>query len=246
VTITGTGFNTNQCQNEVLIGGKPCAVSSNTATEIVCSIGTNSGLVPNLKNVIEVRAKNAGFALHTDAFPIQFIPKITTVSHNAGSLNGGNEVTITGDGFVPSATTIVLGSSVYTAQNAEITYTSITFVTNAEQADTYDITVYVNGYTVECDIDCSYGFSAQNTPQISSVSPTSVSSANTEITISGSLFGSVASDVEVMIGSQECVVSTVSDTEIKCTPSGLEIGEQSINLRVKSIKNWKKNQIYFN
>jgi len=191
--------------------------------------------VPNLKYVIEVTAKNTGFALHTDAFPIEFVPKISTVSNNAGSPNGGNEVTITGDGFVPSATTIVLGSSVFTLQNAQITYTSITFVTNPEQADTYNITVYVNGYTVECGVECSYEFSAQNTPQISSVSPTSVSSADTEITISGSGFGNVESDVEVLIGSQDCVVSGVSDTEINCTLYGLEIGEQTINLRVKSI-----------
>ncbi len=238
VTITGTGFNTNQCENEVLIGGKPCTISSNTATQIECRIGTNSGLVPNLKYLIEVHAKNTGFALHTDEFSIEFIPRITAFSNNAGSLNGGNEVTITGDGFVPSATTLVLGSSVYNDQNARITYTSITFVTNPEETDiTHNITLYVNGYQVVTEIDNSYAFSAEDTPEILSVSPTSVSLANTEITISGNLFGTSSSDVEVKIGVQDCVVSTVTNTEIKCTLSGLEIGDQSVNLRIKSKNN---------
>lgn len=39
LTITGTGFSTTECENQVLIGGIACNISSSSATEIVCQLG---------------------------------------------------------------------------------------------------------------------------------------------------------------------------------------------------------------
>ena len=168
-----------------------------------------------------------------DQFGIEFEPAILTVSSNFGSVLGGNELIITGDGFLPGVTVISLGSSLYTLENAEIDYETIKFVTNPELEGEYEIGVYVNGKKVPCDQICIYNFVSTGAPTLSSVWPEYVDSTNTIVTISGENFGEIVENVDVQIGSQICTVLYVNDTEITCSLLGLEIGPQQVNLRVR-------------
>ena len=55
------------------------------------------------------------------------------------------------------------------------------------------------------------------TPSITSINPPAGTSAGgTEVTITGTGFGTVKSDIEVVIESLKCEISSVSDTLIKC------------------------------
>ena len=58
---------------------------SNSATQIVCQLGANSGLVAGVKYSIEVQIRNSGKALQNNVFTFNFVPKITSITPNTGS-----------------------------------------------------------------------------------------------------------------------------------------------------------------
>ena len=139
ITVSGTGFSNTQCENRVLIGSAECAVTSSSNNELKCLLGPNSGLKPYTVHSIEVGVNNYGFALkviiwnifdnkltrfkltdfiilyqqESSSFEMQFIPKIDSVEPAIGSNAGGTRITITGDGFSPENTLIIIGTSSY-------------------------------------------------------------------------------------------------------------------------------------
>ena len=64
VTITGTGFSTNQSQNVVSIDGTPCLVISSTSTEIKCKTGQHGRTI---KTKVRVDVGSNGAAVQTNA-----------------------------------------------------------------------------------------------------------------------------------------------------------------------------------
>ena len=84
--IKGTGFSATQCENEVYINNVLCATQSSSTTQITCKLGLNSGLIPNVPYSIEVLIKNKGYALQNSFYRINFLPSISSVSKNEGSI----------------------------------------------------------------------------------------------------------------------------------------------------------------
>ena len=64
VTITGTGFSTNQSQNVVSIDGTPCLVISSTSTEIKCKTGQHGRTI---KTKVRVDVGSNGAAVQKNA-----------------------------------------------------------------------------------------------------------------------------------------------------------------------------------
>ena len=60
ITINGTGFSDNQCENEVYIGGVNCPIISSSTNQLTCSLGAKSGLLANNNYPVEVLIKNRG------------------------------------------------------------------------------------------------------------------------------------------------------------------------------------------
>ena len=112
--------------------------------------------------------------------------------------------------------------------NAQITYNTITFTTQQDQAGTYQIKTSVNGVAAICNTNCNFTFDSNLTPSVSSISPTSLTTPNTVFTISGNSFGTDMSKVRVTIGQGACQVTSVTDTEIVCTLANLNLGSQSV------------------
>ena len=92
LTISGTGFSNNQCDNEVFIGGRACVLTASSSTQLTCQLGKESGLYANFPYSLEVLIKGKGYALQTDDFQVMFVPKIDVVSPSTGSVAGGTEV----------------------------------------------------------------------------------------------------------------------------------------------------------
>ena len=67
-----------------IIGGVSCPLTSISTTELVCNLGTNSGLLPNVPYSIEVSVKNIGYALQSAAFKLTFKPVITSLAPTLG------------------------------------------------------------------------------------------------------------------------------------------------------------------
>ena len=145
---------------------------------------------------------------------------INTIMPNAGSVNGGQEVTIAGSGFcvTEGATTVDVGGSSCSVE--EVSPGSITCTTSAGSDGT--ATVLVTSCSVTATGD--YTYSGDQSPSISSISPDSASGP-VSISISGSNFGSSPS---VSVGGNACLVTSSDDTSIACDLDGLAGGDYSV------------------
>ena len=139
-------------------------------------------------------------------------------------------MTIIGDGL-SDATIITLGAYQYTSKNAYITYGEISFTTSTTQVGNASLNLYVNGQKASCS-DCNYQFSSIIAPTVLAVSPVNVNGPTT-IIINGTQFGNDISNLTVNIGTQKCNLTSVSNTIITCFLSGLNVGQQFVNVNLQ-------------
>uniref|UniRef100_UPI00089DC9B0 fibrocystin-L-like n=1 Tax=Ciona intestinalis TaxID=7719 RepID=UPI00089DC9B0 len=101
------------------------------------------------------------------------------------------------------------------------------------------VQVYINNVPSKCDGDydsdaatsCGFQWSSAATPTLTNVTPTSGVTGDS-ISLTGSGFGTTASDVTVTIGGMACTVSTVTDTSVSCTLGESPGGTQTIAVKV--------------
>ena len=232
ITITGTGFSNNACENQVLIGDHICVPDSSSTTQLVCHIGLNSGLYANYDYQVEVLIKNSGYAIQETNFLVKFLPKVTSFTPRIGSVAGGTKVRIEGDGFLEKATVVIIGQTPYyeNAKNVITNSTSIIIETLANKEENNEFKVKVNNIDAICD-NCKFNYSESASPLLTSVSPSSINST-TEVQLSGANFGTTASDVTVLIGDINCVIKTVVDNLITCEVDGVRAGNQIVVVHI--------------
>ena len=213
LTLTGTGFDIAAAGDNVVTfvpqftayaTPPPCAVTSVSATQVVC-------VVPALASgryAVQVQVTTAGYLDPTANPPlVTFTPTINTPNPLVltGSIAGGSLLILTGAGFHPpqslsfigndsfieNATSYsTLGGDVVTVGGQPCTLEDVTFtvlicrVPAASPQVAASVPVVVNGNSVG-----TFVYSAGATPQVASVTPASVSSAvTTVVTITGSGF----------------------------------------------------------
>jgi len=76
-----------------------------------------------------------------------------------------------------------------------------------------------------------FTFSDQFTPLLSSVNPSSIN-ASTTLLITGTLFGTNASQVSVSIGPETCQVTSLTDTALYCHIQGLPVGNHTLSVNI--------------
>lgn len=234
ISISGSGFSSINCENEVLIGGVPCPLDSSTSTQLVCTLGRGSGLKANIPHSVQVKVKNFGFAQKNQSeLHVKFIPKIVSFSPAKGSIAGGTNLTLIGDGFERNNTLIIIGSSAYfQGQGAEITENSISINTNAVPGnEIHEIQVFVNNLKAVCD-DCSFEYAKSITPLIEAIHPIEVN-GSTLMTLTGTFHETDSVKFNVMIGQQHCVSPTVASTTLTCRIDGLELGMNQVSLNIE-------------
>ena len=96
LTISGTGFPVEPSEVEVMLGGSTCRIVNATATEIKCILPRNP---PGEASVIVDTTKNGRASYSGPKMNYTYVLSVTDVSPKRGSLNGGTEITIIGDGF---------------------------------------------------------------------------------------------------------------------------------------------------
>jgi alpha-tubulin suppressor-like RCC1 family protein len=135
VLIKGTEF---AGVSAVEFGGVPAQFTVKSPTEITAvapggAAGTVSVTVTN----------TAGQNAPVSASVYRYIPTVTALSANSGGVGGGTEVTVTGSGFVPGATSFAFGKSV--GRNVVCTSsTTCTLLTPPHAAGTVDVIAKVN------------------------------------------------------------------------------------------------------
>uniref|UniRef100_A0ABM0MU86 Fibrocystin-L-like n=1 Tax=Saccoglossus kowalevskii TaxID=10224 RepID=A0ABM0MU86_SACKO len=184
ITITGEGFATTQCANQVTIDGHPCNVQSCTETIIVCDIDTEDALTVGVKHPITVQVENHGFALNRGSATFELIPHIDSVTPDSGSIAGGARVTIQGSGFSSDAAVVGIPCEV-----ESVAYNEIVCITSPNLGGVFNVSIIIGSTTSECLGLCLYEFSNATTPVVSTINPTDIFGASTSLTITGMGFG---------------------------------------------------------
>ena len=156
-----------------------------------------------------------------------------------GSSSGGTKINIIGNGFSNTSTIVYFADMKFTNSNASITDSQITFMTNPQYINVnstsldVNFTVIVNGIESVCQTNCVFTYSSNSIPIVTNVYPLNFSNSSI-ITINGILFGNDTTNITVKIGTSNCNVTTVNDTEIKCFLESLNIGKQNVIVNFKS------------
>ena len=226
LVIRGTGFSDSLDGNLVTVAGEICHAMSAEPDVISCALNT---VVTGQNNII-VTVKDKGLASHVGDLAPFFVVgtlSVTSVSPVIGSIGGGTYVTITGGVFPkqdPSAVTITFEEALNSGETSEVVVPALESITqdtivfkapaNTELKAEYDnVKVNVGGQVYEF----AFGYTADLTPLITGVSPNLVSAVEpTLLTITGQLLGESASDVEITLGGDVCVVRTISPTLTTC------------------------------
>jgi len=215
VTLTGKEFGSS---GTVQFGGTSASsYTSRSDTRIVCVTPAHQA------GAVDVRVSD-GYASHTKSSGFTYIPpSISTISPTSGKSSGGTTVTITGQYFGSSQ-----GSGyVQFGGTSASSYTSwsdnqIVCVTPAHAAGTVNVAVMTsNGSSGTKPNAFTY-----IGPTITSISPTTgLISGGTEVTISGTNFGSQQGSGRATFGGVEPTEYTSwSDTQIVCVTPAHEKG----------------------
>ena len=249
ITITGTGFSTDDCANKILVGEFPATVSSSAITSLSFTIDHQDTMTPGINNLVQVNVKNLGYAFGnlTDSMDqyLVFKPHITSISPTSGSIKGSTNFIITGVGFVPPLA-VTIGD--IPAELQSVNYTEIqanTYPSNGEALN-QEVKVILQGPTgrskrssgsqgiqANCPGTCAFSFSSASTATVSSATTTDTSSP-WAWNIAGTNFGATTTnaDVTVMIGTQNCSVTAVSDTSITCSLDYGVVGDQPLAVSI--------------
>ena len=209
LTISGSGFSSEQCENTVMVGDSACAVTAASESEIVCDVDTSS--VTSLSPLtVTVDVQNNGQAVQKvsedTAGKLYVVPKVETISPAVGSWAGGSILTLTGSGLNPhdGIVTVNFGEPPFQKGCAivEVTSTKISCQVpdHRDQKVSDDKTVmidlYFSGQMLRGEVVAStnYTFSAASTPSSEAATPAEYSAA-TDIEVTGSGFGSDVSGV---------------------------------------------------
>ncbi|XP_048254094.1 fibrocystin-L-like [Haliotis rufescens] len=240
--VQGSGFSFTSCQNEVKIGDAVGVVQSSTNTSVSFKIDATNAPSIGSPGELSVRIGNRGnaaIALPGDlSRRFVLLPVIESMSPSSGSTGGGTLVTLSGSGFQGTKSDVFVSLQGYECVVESLNYTDIVCATPSGPAGEVPVSVTVqvggNALPVSCNTSCNYNYSTDLSPTVSAVSPATVNTSSTSLTITGTMFGSSASDVTVTVGGVPCVVSgSVSDTSIMCDVGDVPVGTHTIDVRLK-------------
>ncbi|XP_071946075.1 fibrocystin-L-like [Antedon mediterranea] len=238
ITISGFGFSPRNCDNDVHVGSHVCDVTSSTKSSIECTIETEDTLQVGYLHEVSVNVKNQGLALNEIKIPrnqsFLLTPSISAISPTSGSLAGGTELTITGDGFSADNADeirVTIGQG-RTCVIQTFTYTEIICTTPAQWQDEASFPIVVTINFQDSNEDFMFTYRSSKTPNVVGLSPSSISGSSSTVTFTGSGFGTDVGDISVTIGDINCDVDTVSDTQITCNIGYVPFGTKPVSVKL--------------
>ena len=245
ITIVGTGFSNTMCNNWVIVNDQDCTVMSANDTALTCQLAPSDAdpLPVGLPLWVVVEVSNLGDALITVQEDLKrnfiLLPHVSSVTPSEGSVAGGTDLNITGSGFYGGlgGVSVLLGGVACNVMN--ISYTQIICTTTASGSEmnvSVSVTDYSSGQPLvaECSGNCDFTFSSDASPSLDSVSPTTINTNPTLLTINGSMFGTDPATVQVKVGTASCAMNSVVDDQITCnTGNDVIAGPQTLKVVVQ-------------
>ncbi|OQW33082.1 MAG: hypothetical protein A4E19_06980 [Nitrospira sp. SG-bin1] len=105
VTITGNGFSTTAGLNQIAFNGVTATTLSATSTTLTTQVPSGATTGPVTVTVGGLASNGLNFTVANAGPP----PALTSVSPNVGSVQGGQQTTLTGTGFI-AGTTVKIGN----------------------------------------------------------------------------------------------------------------------------------------
>ncbi|CAM4636768.1 unnamed protein product [Leuciscus chuanchicus] len=204
VEVTGSGFGNNSADLIVSAANILLEVTEVTDNNITVLVGA----LPAGTHVLQVVVMRKGLA--TGEATLTSIAQ-ASVNPTSGSIAGGTPLLITGNGFVAGNTTVKLANS--PCRILDVTPDTVRCMTppHAEGQVQVNIKVFDVVYPPQ-----RFNYSRGQTPNITSISPIT-GSGGTEITVSGSGFGTDVALVSFKIGGVACSVTSITDMQLLCT-----------------------------
>ncbi|XP_019323389.2 fibrocystin-L isoform X1 [Panthera pardus] len=222
IQITGSNFGIDILEISVMINNIQCNVTMVNDSVLQCIIGDHAGgTYP-----VMMHHKTKGFAVSAVVF--EYPLTIQNIHPSQGSFGGGQTMTVTGTGFNPQTSTILVCGSECAVDRLKSNYTTLLCKTprnngrGPEQACEVSV---VNGKDLS-QSTTPFTYAMSLTPLITELSPKRGSTAGgTRLTITGSGFSENMQDVHITIAEAKCDVEYSNKTYIICvtnahTPSG--------------------------
>jgi len=228
--ISGSLFGSDISQISIKIGPENCQVKNVTDTEISCVVHS----LPSGNHSITVTKSDIGNA--QGSIYLTSLVNVLSIEPNSGSIYGGALVTIIGNGF-DADTEIFIGN-----------HSCVKVITNSGsiQCRTGDSSISFAGTSLLQTIELKSNDSIYSSSvgyRYSQLLTPILKGATLELSkliLNGSSFGNSTSDINVNIGSYNCSVQTVTDTEVVCEAS------QSLIAGVKSVRLYRAGVGYSN
>ncbi|KAK9957826.1 hypothetical protein ABG768_012036 [Culter alburnus] len=204
VEVTGGGFGNSSTDLIVYVANILLEVTEVNNSNIKVLVGALPAGTHVLKVVVKSKGRATGDATLTSIAQASVYP-------TSGSIAGGTPLLITGNGFVAGNTTVKLANS--PCRILDVTPDTVRCMTppHAEGQVQVNIKVFDVVYPPQL-----FNYSRGQTPNITSVSPIT-GPVGTEITVSGTGFGTDVALVSLEIGGVACSVTSVTDTQLLCT-----------------------------
>ena len=233
IMISGERFSTEQDSVSVEFGdGHRCNPISVTMTTIVCQLNQSSQPPPFTTLPVRVYVRSVGSAfIQSSNNSISINPIITQFSPSAGSIFGGNRLTINGGPFSERNASVRVGGRLCLSPQVSYDYIMCTVpAANTPENATIQVSFEASNQLAMCrdgTMQCSYGYSESSTPRVTGLSPATIGGGGGQLgtfTITGSNLNSM--DIVITIGPYRCTnITIVSTTEITC--SELVLAQQS-------------------
>jgi hypothetical protein len=180
---------------------------------------------------------------------VEYFSESSTTTHYyflfiyLGSIAGGTQVTINGDGFTPANTRVIIGSIDYTSQSI-ITYSQIIFTTSVPPSfyinQVIPVTILIGTNQAICSsATCTFQWSISDTPFVDSVTPTAIIGTQV-LTLTGRNLmanptAAVPANTHVTINGSPCNVTSITNSTISCQIAGVAAGNYSIAVSIDGI-----------
>ncbi len=197
VTITGTGFGASQGSGNVWLGSTYGVLVSWSDTQIVATAasGSNSGVAQVLQGGVWSNSVN---------LTVGSGPNITSLSTASAAIGAPVKISGTGFGATRGSGSVLLGSI-----NGLVVSWSDTQIVAVVDLNSTSGTVQV----LQGGVSSNVFYFTVNTPTVASITPTS-GGAGTQVTISGSGFGTTQGSGRVLLGSTNGLVVSWSDSSV--------------------------------